>query len=1060
MAIKIADAFINITGRTKDLERDLDKAERHVTSFIDEVRSSMIQEFGASLFHGIVSAAQNVVGFIGTTIESASNLNETMTKTMAVFGDSSAAIIEWSKTTATSMGLSQNAALTAMSSLGNMFVQLGAGTDEASKLSKGLVELAGDLASFHNVAGGAEEVLVAMQAGLRGEYDSLQRYIPTINAAAVEQQALADTGKEAAKSLTVLDKALATQKVIVQGAGVAMGDFANTIGGVANQQRILSQQLENAKAAIGSAFTPIYTVILEGLNSLIEQILPYGEGMIQALAQGMVDGIVYLLPVVRIVRDFFTEWFRPSSPPKVLPDIDKWGKETLEVYLKGMTQADFGILRGLGDAIEGVMRSFVGTGELAETEVVQRVFGTQASIAQAIAEWKRAGQVSAQTMENIRRAAGPAGDSIGELVSAYFDLETASKKAAQAQEELTRVTARYDNILSPLNSKLDDLQDRQNKIRDNKRLTELGEIIADPYAEAEDKQAARLEAEEIRLQQQIDAVEEERDVAVDAEQQKVDAAKKEEDAKRDIFEREQAEADQMVKNNSLITEEIKLRERLASEALAAQEKALRELEAAQRKAEAAEKAAAAEAKAHAAELERTYQAMLSYNMATADTPGKIALMRLELGRYKEGSAEYYGVLEQIFNLEEQLKKEREKAAGAGAGAGLLPNILPPVGELKIPSWVTELTDHLKSEIDKQLGIGEDEGRKPSILDATPLMSRIMGPAEQKLPGVSQDIKDFVAALKGLTGALDEVSPALNTFAEVFGTTEESTTKAQTEIDKNTATWLDNLTFNIKFWAAANKGDWETAWTEYKEFAKKTQDDSAQNMVVHLGEMLGSLRTWWGETKPVMQGALTTIDTWLTNNGTAFKTWQTSVNTTLTTWATNTGTTIASWITTTSTAFGTWTATTSSNIGTWLSDTYKTISEFDLAEAGSALLGSLHSGMKKYWDETIVPFFQNGAQWIADILPGSEPKDPSSPLRGLSDRGEALMENLSKGMETGAQKLQTQFSTSLQGIPGAASLGGSTSTATVNLNFYGNVTPDTIRHGVATADDELKRRGYK
>jgi TP901 family phage tail tape measure protein len=68
----------------------------------------------------------------------------------------------------------------------------------------------------------------------------------------------------------------------------------------------------------------------------------------------------------------------------------------------------------------------------------------------------------------------------------------------------------------------------------------------------------------------------------------------------------------------------------------------------------------------------------------------------------------------------------------------------------------------------------------------------------------------------------------------------------------------------------------------------------------------------------------------------------------------------------------------------------------LYDAGSALIGNLWEGMEQKWEE-----FESWlrAQWegITDILPGSEPKDPSSPLRGLSDRGAAFIMNILDGM---------------------------------------------------------------
>ena len=67
-----------------------------------------------------------------------------------------------------------------------MFNQLGFTTGAASDMSQGMITLAADLGSFNDLP--TADVLDAMNSAFRGEYDSLQRVIPTINAAAVQQK--------------------------------------------------------------------------------------------------------------------------------------------------------------------------------------------------------------------------------------------------------------------------------------------------------------------------------------------------------------------------------------------------------------------------------------------------------------------------------------------------------------------------------------------------------------------------------------------------------------------------------------------------------------------------------------------------------------------------------------------------------------------------------------------------------------------------------------------------------------------------------------------------------
>lgn len=240
-----------------------------------------MQSFGKSMFRSgaIMSAAITapiVLGF-KAAFDAASDMAETVSKSNAVFGESASRIESWSKTAATSFGQSQQQALDAASSFGNMFSQLGIGSEVAAEMSTSMVELASDFASFHNAD--ITSVLVAQQAAFRGEYDALQRFVPTINAAAVEQKALAMTGKEATSELTLQEKALATNALMFENAGDAIGDFDRTAEGAANKQRILRAQLADSAATIGAQLIPIVQKLIGWVQQAVEWFAELGQPM-------------------------------------------------------------------------------------------------------------------------------------------------------------------------------------------------------------------------------------------------------------------------------------------------------------------------------------------------------------------------------------------------------------------------------------------------------------------------------------------------------------------------------------------------------------------------------------------------------------------------------------------------------------------------------------------------------------------------------------------------------------------------------------------------------------
>jgi TP901 family phage tail tape measure protein len=69
-------------------------------------------------------------------------------------------------------------------------------------------------------------------------------------------------------------------------------------------------------------------------------------------------------------------------------------------------------------------------------------------------------------------------------------------------------------------------------------------------------------------------------------------------------------------------------------------------------------------------------------------------------------------------------------------------------------------------------------------------------------------------------------------------------------------------------------------------------------------------------------------------------------------------------------------------------------------AGAALINSLIAGIQSRIGAAI-QIVRDGIQQIADLMPGSEPKDPTSPLRGLDERGAAIFGNLADGIRSGS-----------------------------------------------------------
>ena len=302
-------AWIEVKPDMSGFESEVKKQ----TSGVGGVFDGIGKHLGVAVAAGAVVAGAAVAKFAFDSIGAASDLNETVSKVNTVFGDAGASIIKWSEGSAQAIGMSQQAALEAAGSFGNMFSQIGFGAGASQKMSQDLITMSADLASFNNIQGGAAAVTDMMSAAMRGEYDSLQAVIPTINAAAVEQRALADTGKANKDSLTAQEKAAATYSLIMEGAGAATGDFARTSDGLANQQRIMGANWENLSAKVGAVFLPMVTAAAGAVNTyLFPALAAFGDVLTTKALPAVQDFAERAKPAFEAFVGFITDTLVPA----------------------------------------------------------------------------------------------------------------------------------------------------------------------------------------------------------------------------------------------------------------------------------------------------------------------------------------------------------------------------------------------------------------------------------------------------------------------------------------------------------------------------------------------------------------------------------------------------------------------------------------------------------------------------------------------------------------------------------------------------------------------------
>ncbi len=192
--------------------------------------------------------------FVSSAVKMYSDLEEETNKFNVVFqgmGEETSRILAQLRT---DFGLSELAAKRMLAGTGDILTGFGFDRQTALDLSEGVAKLGADIASFSNYAGGAEGAANALTKALLGETESAKMLGVVIrqedeNYKSLQKQAMTTglTIKELGKTFVVSTeqqaKAVAALALAYEQSPNAIGDFVRSQDSIANQTRILENNI-------------------------------------------------------------------------------------------------------------------------------------------------------------------------------------------------------------------------------------------------------------------------------------------------------------------------------------------------------------------------------------------------------------------------------------------------------------------------------------------------------------------------------------------------------------------------------------------------------------------------------------------------------------------------------------------------------------------------------------------------------------------------------------------------------------------------------------------------
>lgn len=255
------------SARVKGLSNDIKK----LGGTADKASRTGVAGFAGlatKMFAVTAAVGAGVVAFnkLGAVIQKAIDVEESESLFRVSLGKMAGVARAWSKELSRSLGLNEFELRRNVGILFNMSQSMGIAEDAAFDMSKGLVKLAHDMASFFNLK--PEEAFDKLRAGITGEAEPLKRLGILVDETTVKQVAwrngIARTGRE----LTQQQKVLARYQAILEQTSKAQGDLARTADSPANKIRRLQTRVDVLSTKFGQALLPSVNSILDIFDRL------------------------------------------------------------------------------------------------------------------------------------------------------------------------------------------------------------------------------------------------------------------------------------------------------------------------------------------------------------------------------------------------------------------------------------------------------------------------------------------------------------------------------------------------------------------------------------------------------------------------------------------------------------------------------------------------------------------------------------------------------------------------------------------------------------------------
>jgi len=255
---------IKINGDASNLKKEVGKAK------------GMLGGLGGSAgkLAGVMAtafAAREIGQFVGSLYTSGQELEQWRVKAETVFEDHLGVVSEWADANNEAFGMTDEALLNVAASTADLLKPMGFTAEAAVGMAQEVVGLSGALSNWTGGTKSAADVADILNKAVLGEREGLKTLGISILQAEVDTRALTLAKADGRDEITQMDKALATQALIMEKSTDAQAAWADGGEDAALRQNSLKVTMMELKETIASNLLPVFNRLTVFAN---EKLIP------------------------------------------------------------------------------------------------------------------------------------------------------------------------------------------------------------------------------------------------------------------------------------------------------------------------------------------------------------------------------------------------------------------------------------------------------------------------------------------------------------------------------------------------------------------------------------------------------------------------------------------------------------------------------------------------------------------------------------------------------------------------------------------------------------------